>query len=215
MRIILIIALLSVSLCTVLSYLYRDSYQDFCRSFYRETSQTFQSTRKTDGIWEHHKEPSDEIWEQQDTLPEVDSQLFEDYLRALEALKEMGISSSDHPEYPEAITDEQIIERYIHESEKLKEVSMPIFNYLKDHAWIRENYMESMDLDKWYCEYDQPLFEAAKLAMTRVTGIEDYLGMWENRISELIVNDVIVALLVSSEFRGKYEGFTLFSNSGM
>jgi hypothetical protein len=142
-------------------------------------------------------------------IPKPDPKLLAEYLWALEELKAMGTPNHDYSEdKTEAITDEQLIERYIQESEKLKAVADPIYAYLKDQAWIQKRYGNVLDEDRWYREYDQPIFEAVKLAMKRVTGTDDYLEICENRIHDRTrAIKIIIVSPISSLYRGK--GYSL------
>jgi len=118
----------------------------------------------------------------------IDQQLLDEYIRASEELKKIAIPNVDRPAITaETITDQQLLERYIHEAEKLNDISVPIMNYLGKHAWIQVRYGKERDRDKWTQEYQLPLFEAAKAAMRRVTGTDNYLEIWEKKIPERIV----------------------------
>ena len=68
----------------------------------------------------------------------------------------------------ETMTDDQLFEKYVQESRKLDEEFIPIFDRLKDDAWIQKGFGKQRDAEKWYREYDQPLFEAAKSARKRL-----------------------------------------------
>jgi len=100
----------------------------------------------------------------------------------------------------ETMADDPLLERYIQESEKLKEKFTPIYNRLEAQAWVQEKNAKYRDAEKWRQEYEQPLFEAAKSAMKRVVGSDDYLEMWENRIPERIT----ATLKCKEEFRSYY-----------
>lgn len=155
-------------------------------------------------------------YEQPETITQAFQQLHGEYVTASEKLKEMGMPDSDpQKDEAEVITNDQLFERYNQESEKLHKVSIPIFRYLKveeaiyfDRARIqRRHWLEQIE-DRWEKEYEQPLFEAAKLAMKRVTGTDDYLAMWENRIPEKI--ETIQSIVVPASPYSERRGYTLF-----
>jgi len=83
----------------------------------------------------------------------------------------------------EVLDDDQLLERYLLETKKLREKFAPVFERLKNEPAMFQNlYGSSASPEKWYREYNLPLFEATKSAMKRVVGTDDYLEMWENRI---------------------------------
>ena len=81
-------------------------------------------------------------------------------------------------------TDDQLFEKYIQESKKLAEEFTPLCKQLLTEAIIEIGGQKITDYVRWEKEYYQPLFEKSKQAMERVTGTDDYLSMWENRIPQ-------------------------------
>ena len=88
----------------------------------------------------------------------------------------------DNAERQEA--DDQLFEKYIQESIKLQEEFTPLCKQLLTEAIIEIDGRKITDYVRWEKEYYQPLFEKSKQAMERVTGTDDYLSMWENRIPQ-------------------------------
>ncbi|MCL2743216.1 MAG: hypothetical protein FWE67_05125 [Planctomycetaceae bacterium] len=89
-------------------------------------------------------------------------QLFEKYVQEL---SERSSQDSDD----NALSDNQLRERYIEESEKLKELSSPFFERFVDSTRTVGKGWKVPTEERWRTEYDQLLFKAAKLAMKRVT----------------------------------------------
>ena len=85
----------------------------------------------------------------------------------------------------------QLLERYLLETEKIREKFNPVFDRLKKEGMFPSMYGPSASPVKWYQEYDLPLFEAVKVAMKRVTGTDDYLELCENRFPERITTLIL------------------------
>ena len=122
------------------------------------------------------------------------NKIFQQYIQELSE----RIAQESTVDQQESLTDQQISERYMQESEKLAKESEKLAKVFQLIHVYQNNL--PVDMEKrydwygyqWYHEYDQPLLEAAKLAMKRVTGTEDYLEIWEKRISEKIDGDISV-----------------------
>jgi len=100
---------------------------------------------------------------------------------------------------PETMTDDRLLERYLQESEKLKEKFIPIFERLKKEAVTKvERRLGMHDPERWLREYDHPLFVAAKQAMKRIAGTDNYLELWENRTLGRIKDIVFIKVLIGS-----------------
>ena len=96
----------------------------------------------------------------------------------------------DHTNSQNSLKDGELFENYLDESRKLAKEFATLFEQLINEALIEVDGWKIPDYVRWEKEYYQPLFENSRQAMARITGTDDYLEMWENKIPQKIVTSM-------------------------
>ncbi|MBQ9813146.1 MAG: hypothetical protein IJM54_07510 [Thermoguttaceae bacterium] len=82
---------------------------------------------------------------------------------------------------------DSIFEKYLEESRKISEEFTPLYNRLKEEAFINVDNLKIPDIERWEREYYTRLFERSKQTMRQITGYDDYLSAWEHNIPQKII----------------------------
>ena len=86
---------------------------------------------------------------------------------------------------------DDLVQKYFEESRILSEEFTPLYRQLQKEGVVALSDGQKVpDFERWEKEYYQPLFEKSKRAMLRVSGVNDYLSMWESEIPLKIITDI-------------------------
>lgn len=80
-----------------------------------------------------------------------------------------------------------LFESYLEEAQKIRNITKPVYEQLREEAFINWGDEKIIDYTRWENEYYQPLFNLSRKAMRKVVGDEDYLAMWEKKIPQTIL----------------------------